>query len=120
MSICRNSNYNYIQSLDLETFARELSGAPFILQHPGSCIRYLADGLFRSAHMTPVVILNTSNASSIVKSVSSGIGAGFIPVSNMVLDPNIVYFCLHLLFTASIVWSIEKKIEKDTAFSTSF
>ena len=116
MSICRNSNYNYIQSLDLETFARELSGAPFILQHPGSCIRYLADGLFRSAHMTPVVILNTSNASSIVKSVSSGIGAGFIPVSNMVLDPNIVYF----LFTPSLYrihcMVYRKKIEKDTAF----
>ena len=115
MSIC-NSNYNYIQSLDLETFARELSGAPFILQHPGSCIRYLADGLFRSAHMTPVVILNTSNASSIVKSVSSGIGAGFIPVSNMVLDPNIVYF----LFTPSLYrihcMVYRKKIEKDTAF----
>ena len=72
--------------------------------------------MFRSAHMTPVVILNTSNASSIVKSVSSGIGAGFIPVSNMVLDPNIVYF----LFTPSLYrihcMVYRKKIEKDTAF----
>lgn len=120
MSICRNSNYNYIQGLDLETFAREFSGAPFILQHPGSCIRHLTDSLFHSAHMNPIVILNTSNASSIVKSVSSGIGVGFIPVSNMVLDPNIVYFLLTPTLYRIHCMVHRKKTEKDMAFQRLF
>ena len=65
--------------------------------------------------MTPVVILNTSNASSIVKSVSSGIGAGFIPVSNMVLDP-ISYIFVYTFSLPHPLYGLSKKIEKDTAF----
>ena len=70
--------------------------------------------------MNPIVILNTSNASSIVKSVSSGIGVGFIPVSNMVLDPNIVYFLLTPSLYRIHCMVHRKKIEKDMAFQRLF
>lgn len=120
MALCKNANYNYIHLLDLETFAKELHDAPFILQHPGSCIRYLADGVFRAVHITPSVILNTSNASTIVKSVSSGMGIGFIPVSNMVLDPNIVYFLLDPPLYRIHCMVYRKKMEKDLPFQRLF
>lgn len=120
LPVCRNANYNYIHQIDQETFARELHDAPFILQHPGSCIRYLADGYFRATHITPSVILNTSNASAIVKSVSSGMGVGFIPVSNMVLDPNIVYFLFDPPLYRIHCMVYRKKMEKDLAFQRLF
>ena len=120
LPVCRNANYNYIHQIDQETFARELHDAPFILQHPGSCIRYLADGYFRATHTTPSVILNTSNASAIVKSVSSGMGVGFIPVSNMVLDPNIVYFLFDPPLYRIHCMVYRKKTEKDLPFQRLF
>lgn len=120
LPVCRNANYNYIHQIDQETFARELHDAPFILQHPGSCIRYLADGYFRATHTAPSVILNTSNASAIVKSVSSGMGVGFIPVSNMVLDPNIVYFLFDPPLYRIHCMVYRKKMEKDLPFQRLF
>ena len=71
-------------------------------------------------HMTPSVILNTSNASAIVKSVSSGMGIGFIPVSNMVLDPNIVYFLLDPPLYRIHCMVYRKKMEKDLPFQRLF
>lgn len=94
MPLCRNANYNYLGSISAEEFKEHLRNAQFILQHPGSCIRHVADDFFHTVPMNPNITLNTSNASTIVRSVASGTGIGFIPVSNMILDPNINYFLL--------------------------
>lgn len=120
MSICRNSNYNYIQSLDLETFARELSGAPFILQHPGSCIRYLADGLFRSAHMTPVVILNTSQCIFYCKICFLWYRCRIYPCKQYGIGPQYRIFFVYTFSLPHPLYGLSKKDRKRYCISTSF
>ncbi|MDO5416237.1 MAG: LysR family transcriptional regulator [Lachnospiraceae bacterium] len=67
---------------------------PFILQHKGSCIRYLVDDFFDEEDFNPIVACSTNNARSICDMVSSNIGIGFIPASYASPCPQITYFTL--------------------------
>lgn len=73
---------------------RVFGGSPFILQHKGSCIRYLIDDLFAGKDFNPIIACRTNNAQSICDMVAGNIGVGFIPAGYAVASPQITYFSL--------------------------
>jgi len=68
---------------------------PFIIQHKGSCIRYLIESFFEKQDFKPTIACTTSHAQSICEMVSSNIGVAFVPTGYAVPTPNITYFQLN-------------------------
>lgn len=67
---------------------------PFILQHKGSCIRYLIEGFFEKQDFNPTIACTTSHAQSICEMVAGNIGVAFVPTGYAVPTPGITYFRL--------------------------
>lgn len=67
---------------------------PFILQHSGSCIRYLTDAFFSSENFKPNVASHASTTIALRGMIQKGMGLGFIPKSNCEASPSIIYLKL--------------------------
>lgn len=77
---CQKASGNRQRSLTSTQLLEHFQGSPFILQHNGSCIRYLIEDFFETVEFNPTVACMTSHVQSICDMVSSNIGVGFIPV----------------------------------------
>lgn len=96
------SNHAYCQKLSTSS-SRTLTSAqlleifqttPFILQHKGSCIRYLLENFFEQEEFNPTIACSTSHVQSICDMISSNIGVGFIPGEYPIPKESITCFSL--------------------------
>lgn len=91
---CKNLDPACRLELDPHTLLQHFGSSPFVLQHKGSCIRYLIDSMFDQHEFNPPVACSTNHAQSICDMVSSRIGVGFIPTGYAIRSPQITYFSL--------------------------
>lgn len=80
--------------LSAPELAEFFGSSPFILQHKDSCIRHLVDAFFHEADFEPDIACNAADAFAITEMIASGLGLGFIPISNLVPSAEISYFSL--------------------------
>ena len=72
---------------------REFSDTPFVLLAPGTTVRTMSDFIFSHAGITPTVVFETNNLLVLTNMIRQGAGAGLLPRSSLVEDPErIVYF----------------------------
>jgi len=91
---CQKLEPSVHHSLTAEELLENFGSTPFILQLPGSCIRYLIDAFFEKQNFNPILACSTNHAQSICEMVSSNVGVGFIPTGYAVDSPDITYFSL--------------------------
>lgn len=91
---CQNLDPSVHHSLTAQELLDNFGSNPFILQLPGSCIRYLIDAFFEKQNFKPILACSTNHAQSICEMVSSNVGGGFIPTGYAVDSPSITYFSL--------------------------
>ncbi len=81
-------------ALDARELLAHFGTSPFILQHEGSCIRYLVDSFFENQEFHPAIACSTNHVQIICDMISNGVGVGFIPISYADTVPNITCFSL--------------------------
>lgn len=91
---CQRISANKILKLNSQQILEQFGQNPFILQHKGSCIRYLIDGFFEKENFNPTIACTTSHVQSICEMIASNIGVAFIPSGYAIASPKIMYFCL--------------------------
>ena len=91
---CQKTSGNRQPSLNSAQLLEHFCSSPFILQHKGSCIRYLIEDFFVDEKFNPTVACMTSHVQSICDMVSSNIGVGFIPVEYQLPHKMITCFSL--------------------------
>ena len=84
---CQNLDPSVHHSLTAQELLDNFGSNPFILQLPGSCIRYLIDAFFEKQNFKPILACSTNHAQSICEMVSSNVGGGFIPTGYAVDSP---------------------------------
>lgn len=92
---CQKLDPGKIPHLNSQLLLEHFRHNPFILQHKGSCIRYLIESFFEKQEFHPPIACTTSHAQSICEMVSSNIGVAFVPTGYAVPTPNITYFRLN-------------------------
>ena len=91
---CQKLSGSRNRSLNSQQLLEHFYKYPFILQHKGSCIRYLIEDFFDKQDFNPTIACSTSHAQSICDMVSSNIGVGFIPAGNEISTKQITFFSL--------------------------
>ncbi len=91
---CQKLSGSRSRTLDSQLLLEQFSKYPFILQHKGSCIRYLIEDFFDKQDFNPTIACSTSHAQSICDMVSNNIGVGFIPSWNGISSDQITFFSL--------------------------
>lgn len=91
---CQKVKGNRQHSLTSAQLLEHFHNTPFILQHKGSCIRYLIEDFFDKQDFNPTIACMTSQAQSICDMISSNIGVGFIPVGYHIPYKQITSFSL--------------------------
>lgn len=71
--------YSYINKND---FKRFFKNSPFILQHKGSCLRYIIDEYFSEDDIIIRSSGNADNTNSLISMMQENMGMGFVPESN--------------------------------------
>lgn len=79
-------------ALTPEQLLRHFGSCPFILQHKGSCIRYLIDKFCESADLNFNVACYATDVGAITDMILNRVGVGFIPAKNRIASDEIVYF----------------------------
>ena len=120
---CQKLNDNTHHTLTSSQLLDNFYNNPFVLQHKGSCIRYLVDEFFGTQDFNPIIACSTNLAQSICDMVSSNIGVGFIPTGYEISSPDITYFSLEpklyrihaILFRKNLILSPPLKYLKELA-----
>lgn len=92
--LCQKSDRHKTPRLTSVQVIEHFGHTPFILQHRGSCIRYLVEAFFEKQEFHPTIACSTSHAQSICDMVAGNIGAGFLPTGYAIDTPQITYFSL--------------------------
>ena len=72
---------------------REFADTPFVRLAPGSTVRAMMDNIFSTAAIHPPIVFETNNLLVLTNMIRQGAGAGLLPRSSLVEDPErIVYF----------------------------
>jgi len=74
-----NDCYPQISETDIHRYFRNL---PFILQHKGSCLRYIIDEYFTESDFVARTSGNADNTSSLISMIQENMGIGFVPEFN--------------------------------------
>ncbi len=103
---CQKLSGSRNRTLNNEQLLEQFYKYPFILQHKGSCIRYLVEDFFNKQDFNPTIACSTSHAQSICDMVSNNIGVGFIPSWNGISTDRITFFSLEpkIYRTHSIIY----------------
>jgi DNA-binding transcriptional LysR family regulator len=91
---CQKVNGNRHRPLTSAQLLEHFHSSPFILQHKGSCIRYLIEDFFDKQDFNPTIACMTSQVQSICDMISSNIGVGFLPVGYQIPNKLITSFSL--------------------------
>lgn len=91
---CQKLSSRKLLKLNSQQILEQFGRNPFILQHKGSCIRYLIDGFFEKENFNPTIACTTSHVQSICEMIASNIGVAFIPGGYAAASPQIMYFRL--------------------------
>lgn len=108
-SLAGEDSYKRLPHIDLRLF----KDVAFVLNSRETRMRTMADHAFADALIKPEVLFESSNSATIIQTVKSQMGAGFIPVYYARKEYPVVYFTVGQEYS----WSIGVSYKKETHLS---